>query len=183
MSTFLSIIITFSFILLLIGFIKPGFSLFWFRGKPTRAKSALIYGLLLIGAVSISTYLGVNELNSKPVKFSASQKDSIRVHDSIAFSKKLELNKEEVVASRISMIERQFNGYDGSHINLERYIKKNMNDNDSYEHIETKYWDMKDHIVVLTKFRGSNAFGAKVINTIKAEIDMDGNVIKIIEQF
>lgn len=72
---------------------------------------------------------------------------------------------------------------DGSQIKLERYIKKNMNDNDSYEHIETKYWDMKDHIVVLTKFRGSNAFSAKVINTINAEIDMDGNFIKFIEQF
>jgi hypothetical protein len=33
---------------------------------------------------------------------------------------------------------------------------------------------MKEHSIVLTKFSGSNALGAKVINTIKSEIDLDG---------
>nr|NQU93701.1 hypothetical protein [Bacteroidota bacterium] len=75
----------------------------------------------------------------------------------------------------------QFNAWDGSHIGLTRYIKNNMNDPDSYEHIETKYWDMVDHLVVLTRFRGENPFGGKVINSIKAKVDLQGSVLEIID--
>lgn len=57
-----------------------------------------------------------------------------------------------------------------------------MNDPKSYDHIETRYWDMKDHIVVVTSFRGRNAFGGIVKNYVKAKCDLNGNVISIIEQ-
>jgi len=58
-----------------------------------------------------------------------------------------------------------------------------MNDPDSYDHAETKYWDMDDHIVVLTTFRGKNAFGGTVKNSVKAKISLDGESIEIIEQY
>jgi hypothetical protein len=57
-----------------------------------------------------------------------------------------------------------------------------MNDPDSYEHEETVYWDMGDHIVVRTTFRGKNAFGGVVKNSIKAKADINtGQIIEIIE--
>lgn len=79
-------------------------------------------------------------------------------------------------------IEKQFSSWDGSHRNLEKLIKQNMNDPDSYEHVETKYWDMDDHLVVMTTFRGKNAFGGVVKNFIKAKVDMNGNIIEVIDQ-
>ena len=75
--------------------------------------------------------------------------------------------QEKVEAERLvrhkKMIEAQFSSWDGSHINLTKAIKDAMNDPDSYEHISTKYFDLGDHIKVVTEFRGTNSFGAKVL--------------------
>ena len=57
-----------------------------------------------------------------------------------------------------------------------------MNDPDSYEHVETVYWDRDDHLVVSTTFRGKNAFGGTVSNTVKAKVSLDGQDIEIVEQ-
>jgi hypothetical protein len=79
-------------------------------------------------------------------------------------------------------VESQFSAWDGSHRGLTNLIKKSMNDPDSYEHIETRFKDNTDHIFIITKFRGANAFGGKVITTVSAKVDFSGNVIQIISQ-
>ncbi|WP_291151807.1 hypothetical protein [Flavobacterium sp. UBA7680] len=79
-------------------------------------------------------------------------------------------------------LEKQFSAWDGSHPGLTKMIKEAMNDPDSYEHAETKYWDMDDHLIVLTTYRGKNAFGGVVKNYVKAKVDLNGNVLEIIEE-
>lgn len=79
-------------------------------------------------------------------------------------------------------LEKQFSAWDGSHIELTKIIKKAMNDPDSYEHVETVYWDMTDHVVVRTTYSGKNAFGGRVKNWVKAKADNNGNIIEIIEE-
>lgn len=89
----------------------------------------------------------------------------------------------EINKKRKELIEKQLSSWDGSHIELTKIIKKSMNDPNSYEHEETVYWDMGDHIVVRTTFRGKNTFGGVVKNSVKAKADVDsGKVIEIIEQ-
>jgi len=93
--------------------------------------------------------------------------------------------KSESEMTRTELIERQFSAWDGSHPALERLIKKSMNDSDSYEHIETRYTDNKDYgdkILVITKFKGKNAFGGVVVNQIRAYVDIKGNVVEILSQ-
>ena len=80
------------------------------------------------------------------------------------------------------LIEKQFSPWDGSHRGLTRFIKENMNDPDSFEHIETRFRDDGNSIFVITKFRGTNAFGGKVINYISARVDFNGNVIEVVSQ-
>lgn len=79
-------------------------------------------------------------------------------------------------------LEKQFSAWDGSHIELTKLIKKAMNDPDSYEHVETKYWDMTDYIVVRTVYSGKNSFGGRVKNFVKAKYDNNGNLLEIIEE-
>jgi len=79
-------------------------------------------------------------------------------------------------------IEKLLSPWDGSCKSLTALIKESMDDPGSYEHVDTKYWDMRDHIVVMTTFRGKNAFGGVVKNWVKAKVDLNGKVIKIIEQ-
>lgn len=90
--------------------------------------------------------------------------------------------KEFEKKEREKIVEEQFNKLDGSHRALTLLIKKNMNDPDSYEHVSTQFRDDNQDIFVVTKFRGKNSFGGKVINTVAAKVDFNGNVIKIIEQ-
>ena len=90
------------------------------------------------------------------------------------------LGKKE--ATREERLEKGFSGWDGSHRGLTEFIKDSMNDPGSYEHVETVYWDMGNHLVVRTTFRGKNAFGGVVSNWVKAKTDLDGNVLEVIEQ-
>jgi hypothetical protein len=83
---------------------------------------------------------------------------------------------------RKKRIERGFSAWDGSHRGLTKVIKASMNDPKSYEHVETVYLDMGDHLVVTTTFRGKNAFGGVVPNWTKAKVDLDGKVLAIIGQ-
>jgi len=86
--------------------------------------------------------------------------------------------KEEL---RKEKIEKHFSAWDGSHQGLTKIIKESMNDPNSYEHVETRYWDKGDHLIVKTTFRGKNALGGVVKSLIMAKVDINGNVIEIIE--
>ena len=97
-----------------------------------------------------------------------------------------ELTKEEkealVAKERTETIEKGFSSWDGSHIKLTEIIKEHMNDEKSYEHVKTLYWDNGDYITVKATFRGANAFGAKVLSTVTAKCSFDGDVLEVIEQ-
>jgi hypothetical protein len=93
--------------------------------------------------------------------------------------RELERKKEAKAAAREKKIEDQFSAWDGSHRKLEDFIKKNINDPDSYEHVKTVYWDRGDFLVVKTTFRGNNAFGGKVKNSVRAKVSLDGEILEI----
>lgn len=86
------------------------------------------------------------------------------------------------IAAAKKAIESQFSSWDGSHKNLTKYIKKQMNDPKSYDHAETVYRKANDYLIVTTTFRGTNAFGGVVKNSVTAKVDMKGNLIEIISQ-
>lgn len=83
---------------------------------------------------------------------------------------------------RSEQIQKGFSAWDGTHIELEKIIKKSMNDRASYEHVKTVYYDMDDHLIVKTQFRGKNIFGGMVINEVTAKANLDGKVLEIISQ-
>jgi len=83
---------------------------------------------------------------------------------------------------RKERIESTFSAWDGSHMGLEKLIKRTMNDPDSYEHVKTVYSDKGNYLIVKTTFRGKNAFGGVVTNWIMAKADLDGNIIEVISR-
>lgn len=85
--------------------------------------------------------------------------------------------------NRKSLIESQFSSWDGAHINLEKSIKAQMHDPSSYKHVETRYQDKGNYIIVSTKFRGKNLYGAVVMNTVRAKVGNNGEILQILEQF
>lgn len=78
----------------------------------------------------------------------------------------------------------QFSSWDGAHSETEKRIKEAMNNPKSYEHVETGYRiiDGKDgfYMLVNTKFRGTNAYGAVMTNSITAKVNPEnGQVLEM----
>ena len=74
---------------------------------------------------------------------------------------------------RIEQYETCFSPWDGSHTKLKYFIKDNMNDPGSFDHVETTYRDLTTYLIVKTTFRGTNQFGAKVKNSVRAKVSAD----------
>jgi len=90
-------------------------------------------------------------------------------------------------------VDGQFSLWDGSHTELVKLVKDNMNDPKSFEHAETKYLVISSQeqidtlgkgeigdLYVYMKFRGNNAFGGKVINEVEALASYKENTITIL---
>lgn len=64
--------------------------------------------------------------------------------------------------------------------NLADEIKNKMNDASSFEVVDYKHTPINDKSeMVLIHFRGTNTFGAKVLQTALATIDLNGNVLTL----
>ena len=100
-----------------------------------------------------------------------------------------ELSKEIVKAKnqRSKSIEdkvrSQFSSWDGSHRLLVKRVKKVMNDPDSFDHDTTRYHMLPAGAGIQVKmtYRGKNAFGALVRESVAAQFDLEGNFIKFVE--
>ncbi len=48
--------------------------------------------------------------------------------------------------------------------------------------LTTRYVDNIDYLIVITTFRGRNAFNALVKQTITAKVDLEGRVIEVVSK-
>jgi hypothetical protein len=162
-------------------------------------KGLIGFALLIIASIGLPSPKNSKSTNDNKVTETKQDKKEEPKAQEIVYSKKQldsiakekareeKLAKEQAEAEQISkdalerkeMVEKQFSAWDGSHIYLTKYIKENMNDPDSYDHIETRFEDKGKYIFIACKFRGSNAFGGKVINYVTAKADIDGNLTEI----
>ena len=94
----------------------------------------------------------------------------------------------EMLAKRINFdtFQDNFSGWNGAYRPLEAMIKADMHDDSSYKHLSTRYHLVltdDPHATIDTTFRGTNAFGGIVKETVSARVDLrTGNVISIVEQ-
>lgn len=104
------------------------------------------------------------------------QKDSLEV---IREANREAEMKQKLIDDRKEMIDKQFSGYTGVHYELESLIKKNLNDPDSYEHVETNAYDKGDYLIVVTKYRAKNGFGALMLKTTTAKVSIEGVILEV----
>lgn len=120
--------------------------------------------LFFVAAILVLGFLGINNQNNSQDKAVSTEEPKTA----------RQIRKEKV--------EEGFSAWDGSHRELEKFIKKSMNDPDSYEHVETVFIDKGDSLIVTTTFRGKNAFGGVVKNWVTAKADLDGKILEVISQ-
>ncbi len=92
-------------------------------------------------------------------------------------------SEEDTRTEEEKLVDNHFSPWDGSHIELTKLIKENLNDPDSYEHLETTYRIQGDTIWVFTNFRSRNGFGGMVREGVTAITDKQtGKVIEWMKQ-
>lgn len=81
---------------------------------------------------------------------------------------------EELTKKRAEKVKDLFSPWDGSSFALVQATKNAMNDPKSFEHVETTHVVRNDgKIEVFMRFRGKNAFGGVVLQTVVGVINID----------
>ena len=79
--------------------------------------------------------------------------------------------------------EKQFSPYDGAFRPLEKALKKSIGDEDSYEHVSSRFslaMEEAPYAMVETTFRANNNQGVKVKHSVTAKVDiLSGEMISI----
>lgn len=85
----------------------------------------------------------------------------------------------------LDTFKNNFSSWDGSYRPLDKMIKASMNDDSSYKHVSTVYHlilNKEPHAIVKTTFRGTNAYGGVVKQTVAARVDVrTGDVVSILD--
>lgn len=130
-------------------------------GAPTKPKSIGCGGLLLIIIIIgiFGSIIGGNDTKSTKTKSSSTPKKPT-----------------EIVSN---------SAWDGSVYQVERYLKNNLKDPDSFEAIE---WSPVSKVnlpthkyIVRCKYRAKNSFGGYVIDNQLFYLDGQGNVVNVMQ--
>jgi hypothetical protein len=80
------------------------------------------------------------------------------------------------------IVSKQFDTWGGVHIKLKEYIKTQMNDPNSFEHLGTRHSIEGDFVMVYTEFTGKNAFGGRVRHSVIAKCwAYGGDIVEIVQ--
>ncbi|WP_413528292.1 hypothetical protein [Rahnella inusitata] len=94
--------------------------------------------------------------------------------------------KSLAVFTNLDVFQSNFSGWNGAYRPLEKLIKKSMNDDSSYKHVETTsrlILGKDPYAVVKTRFKGTNPYGGIVTQTVAARVDVKtGNLVEMIEE-
>lgn len=101
--------------------------------------------------------------------------------ENIRLENEAEENVKIVRKIREDFQENHMSGWDGSCPNLVKYIKSNLDDPESFEHVSTYYApDLQHDCMVLSmQFRAKNRFGALVLSSVDARVAYDGTVLRV----
>ena len=100
----------------------------------------------------------------------------------IADAKAIQDKKDAPAKAYKAWVEGQFSLWDGSNTYLVDLIKKNLNDDKSFKHVETTYSDKGTYLIVKMTYRASNAFGATILQNVTAKADYKTNTITVTSQ-
>lgn len=102
------------------------------------------------------------------------------VKDSINNEKKA--RREEAIRERErERIKAHFSDVTGENYDLGYYIKQNLHDPESYEHVKTSWVQMDTVVLVYTTIRAKNGFGAKRLVSYEAGMSFDNQLLYIKE--
>lgn len=211
MDDFFMVLLLLSIVCLIIGIKNPNKMVFWSKNK-TKKQAILGYSLMLIiffflfGATSPKQTDSITtskpEPNSKAtstlqtaqptvtptlVPTATPEPTPVPTLSPAEIAKKAEEEKINAAAKKVAdhkkWVDDLFSPWDGSCRDLVQLVKDNMNDPDSFKHVETRYSNNEDDsVTIIMKYRGKNGFGGVVTEYVEAKVDYTTNIISIVSQ-
>ncbi|WP_139166598.1 hypothetical protein [Epilithonimonas hungarica] len=120
----------------------------------------------------LSQYANLNLIKIQTEMYEKTLADTQKKQDEVRYAQELTNKKANWEKECIS-------GYDGSCKNLVRFVKPNLPDPSSFEHIDTAFKRMDDYVLVIMKYRTKNTYGALVIGVVTAKVSYDCEVLEI----
>lgn len=78
---------------------------------------------------------------------------------------------------RVDLLSGGFSPWDGSHYELVYWLKSQLKDPGSYEHINTTYRDNSDHLMLYMRYRAKNSFGGYSVGSVSAKAAISGELM------
>ena len=85
--------------------------------------------------------------------------------------------------TRAQKIADQFSTHDGRHYQVARQVKRMLHDPDSFKHLKTVYSVVGDKLQIFMSYYAKNGFGATVLTTHTAMVDIETSNILSIERY
>lgn len=161
----------------------PTVTLGEYQAKPEKERKEIISGYLVSEDFKESAFTGFYNCLSE---YAATKNDGLQIGMVLGWCTDDYKKDPKSLDTRTNFdtFFAQFSGWDGSYRPLEKSIKESMNDEDSYKHIKTTYRVLMKgtpHAIVSTTFSGTNAYAARVKQTISADVDIkSGQIITIL---
>lgn len=131
--------------------------------KPTLARSMAIYKELV--HLDPANPLWRAMIDEIQPTFAAMERNEVELKKSTA---------------RKESIQRLFSGWDGSVSAVEKAIKLQLKDPDSYKHVETRFNDSGfGNVTVVTQYRARNSFNAMITDIATAVVTPTGELVSI----
>ncbi len=94
-----------------------------------------------------------------------------------------EKEKAEKAKKKPNKILSQFSPLNGRHYETCRQIKRRLHDPDSFQHLKTNYGRDGKNLQVYTSYRAKNAYGAMVLTTHVATVELATGKVLFLERY
>ena len=164
--------------------------------KPINGKFITDYDLVfeLTDSLQISNIKALVKLDDNSIK-EFNESELPKFSDWVNYKEVLEMEKAkaklfeaqkqytETQKNLKEFEEKCFNTVnDGSHRELKKFIKENLNDPSSFEYVETRFKVAGNYAIVIMTYRAKNSFNAIITKQVKAKIKVsDCSIIEILE--
>ena len=155
-----------------------------YRNEPKQTRHDIVKGYVAYKGVSASS---ADAFYACMSEYTFTKDDALTLGDVLGWCFNDFEKDPQSLNNKINLdaFQGNFSGWDGSYRPLEKLIKASMNDDSSYKHVSTVYHlilNKDPHAIVKTTFRGTNAYGGVVKQTVAARVDVrTGEVVSIFD--
>jgi len=155
-------------------------SLSEFKSQPIATKHSIVEDYLSDADLESSAFDGVYACLSQ---MSYTKSGNLKLSEVAGWCKTDHEDGNTSQYTNFDNFEKGFSPWDGAYRSLESRIKKSMHDGDSYEHVSTRFrliLNGMPYAMITTQFKGKNAFGAVVQNSVTAKVDLaSGDILEV----